>query len=120
MIIQISYRIPYGQKDMLKEYITALLKVVEDIEDVAKRLEMYGYKVNIILGNENLFNKFNNRYYYNIIKTKDLEINLKNIISDNATIENIKSRFNNGLRLWNTRDIGNFKYDNIEKIELEV
>lgn len=94
--------------------------VVEDIEDVAKRLEMYGYKVNIILGNENLFNKFNNRYYYNIIKTKDLEINLKNIISDNATIENIKSRFNNGLRLWNTRDIGNFKYDNVEKIELEV
>lgn len=104
----------------LKRYYS--VEQVTDIEDVAKIIEGYGYKVHENYNNENLFNVLNTRYYYNVIQCDDIEISL-NLINDDNTITRIIERFTNGLRLWNI-DKGAiaqylFVYDNVEKEYIE-
>lgn len=90
----------------------------EDIESVAKKLEYNGYKVCEYTTN-NLFNYANIRYYYNIIQCDYLNINL-DILTTNDIINNIKTRFIDGLRLWNNvdnleiSDAFRLNYDNVE------
>lgn len=90
---------------------------VKDIENCYIKLERFGYKVNIDVSSENIFNYFNYRYYYNFIKTTDLELSI-NILNSKDIINNIKDRFNNGLRLWNVENpnvvLGEYIYDNVE------
>ena len=40
------------------------------------------------------------RKRFNVVKTRDINIQLLNSITDNETINNIKERFNNGFRYW--------------------
>ena len=86
-----------------------------------------GYLVNEhIYQNTNIFEYVQNRFYYNVIKMVDSEVHLNNVIEDNYTVNLIKQRLNQGLRLWNINNvyptstgysqvsIGLFKYDNVE------
>lgn len=104
----------YGYQTVMPLYH---LSQVNDIDKVAEVYEEYGYKVNEHT-NENLFEYCNTRYYYNLIKCRDLEISLK-VLTDMSTINRIKERFINGVRMWNTNTtlgIGElFVYDNVEK-----
>lgn len=98
------------------------IEQVTDIEDVAKILEGYGYKVHENYNNENLFNILNTRYYYNVIQCDDIDISL-NLLNDDTTISRIIDRFTNGIRLWNVDngDIAQYLYiyDNVEKSFIE-
>ena len=98
---------------------------VNDIDKVAEQYEAYGYKVNEHYSKVNILDVLNTRYYYNVIKCEDMEINLK-VLNDELTITRIKDRFNSGLRLWNIKNLDNnmqmgdlFVYDNVEKKYLE-
>lgn len=98
------------------------VKEVTDIDDVAKDLEGYGYQVHENYAGVNLFDTLNTRYYFNYISCEELNINL-NILNDNTTIDNIKERFYDGIRLWNvdiiesvSLNIGDmYVYDNVER-----
>ena len=98
---------------------------VNDIDKVAEQYEAYGYKVNEHYSKVNILDTLNTRYYYNVIKCEDMEINLK-VLNDELTITRIKDRFNSGLRLWNISNLDEnmqmgdlFVYDNVEKKYLE-
>lgn len=98
---------------------------VNDIDKVAEQYEGYGYKVNEHYSKVNILDTLNTRYYYNVIKCEDMEINLK-VLNDELTITRIKDRFNSGLRLWNISNLDEnmqmgdlFVYDNVEKKYLE-
>lgn len=110
-----------------EKYIICAVDQVTDIVDVAQKYEGYGYAVHENYGKTNLF-EIGERYYFNIIKCDKLEIVLKNVISDNETLLNIKERFYNGLRLWNVyqedqiayfEECNPYKYDNVEIDNLE-
>lgn len=97
--------------------VTIINRVV-DYEEVAMKLEYYGYKVNKTIYNvNNIFDYFNYRYYYNVLKTANAKITGKILLS-NEQIIRIESRLNDGLRIWNrigTFEIGDaLSYDNIE------
>lgn len=102
---------------------------VEDFESVAHKYEMYGYKVHQVLSNPDFFNGslFNIRYYYNVIKTATMDINITGRIGTTAECDDIINRFNMGIRLWNTdtsgtlyaSKIGSYQYDNVEKSFIE-
>ena len=109
--------------DELTQILTPFYSVayVTDIEDCARRFESFGYKVHNTYFSTNLF-YLNNRYYYDIVKTSNMEITLTDYISDSTTVALIKSRFSNGLRLWHTDngvlrlDLGKVcYYDNVEQ-----
>lgn len=98
---------------------------VNDIDKVAEQYEAYGYKVNEHYSKVNILEALNTRYYYNVIKCEDMEINLK-VLNDELTITRIKDRFNSGLRLWNIKNLDTniqmgdlFVYDNVENKYLE-
>lgn len=99
-----------------------LVEQVKDLEDCALAFETFGYKVHDILYNTNIFDYYNTRYYYNIVKVKNCEISL-NLLNSEDIIQAIKERLSNGLRLWNVTSnsvvIGDFTYDNVEKDFLE-
>lgn len=96
---------------------------VNDIEHVARTMESYGYKVAEHYSDINPFEQFNVRHYYNVVQVSNMNLTL-NIINDNVTIERIKNRFKNGLRLWNIDTTTNETflplgkvcyYDNVEE-----
>lgn len=99
---------------------------VTDLEDVAKIYEGYGYAVHENYASINLFRELNTRYYYNVIKCDYLDIAIQGTINDQETLDNIKQRFYEGLRLWNvetpeqkTQLFIPFVYDNVEKEFIE-
>ena len=105
---------------MSREFdIIQSLWTVEDILDVGKNFEGYGYKVHEQYSNTNIFDKLNTRFYFNVIQCDKVNITLTGIVSDETTIFNITNRLNIGLRLWNVEngDIGEYLYvyDNVEK-----
>lgn len=113
--------------DILSESIFPCYYIYEvnDIDKVAEQYEAYGYKVNEHYSKVNILDVLNTRYYYNVIKCEDMEINLK-VLNDELTITRIKDRFNSGLRLWNIKNLKSymqmgdlFVYDNVEKKYLE-
>lgn len=78
-----------------------------------------GYKVDEYVSNiSNIFDYIQNRYYFNIVKMARVELYLDGVLGDNETIENIKDRFIDGLRIWsvvnNDVTMGDFQYDNVE------
>lgn len=68
----------------------------DNYKEVAILFESYGYKVDMPT-TLNLFS-MNNRYFYDYIQTKELNIH----IGDRSTERDFITRFNNGLRLWHT------------------
>lgn len=96
-----------------------------ELNAIARQVETRGYLVNEKITNNNncitLLTQQETRYYFNIIKTSNIDLYLVNIISDNETIEKIKERFNNGFRYWNYKRLEDnlnmtelLKYDNVE------
>lgn len=94
------------------------VNVVEDYLQVAKKLEYYGYKVSKYYNNKSLFDELNIRFYYNIIQCEDITFDLNDVINTQDIIQNIKNRFINGLRLWNS-DINYVRFD-LDNVEKEV
>lgn len=96
---------------------------VNDIDHVARVMESYGYKVAEHYSDVNPFDEFNIRHYYNVVQVSNMNLTL-NVLNDNVTIERIKDRFKNGLRLWNIDTTTNETflplgkvcyYDNVEE-----
>lgn len=89
---------------------------VSDLTEVAEEYENYGYSVNELYYNTNILD-INNRYYYNIVCAKDLKFDLL-VLSTNDIKDDIRNRFEVGLRLWNkshnTNILDNIIYDNVE------
>lgn len=97
---------------------------VNDIDHVARVIESYGYKVAEHYSDVNPFEEFNIRHYYNVVQVSNMNLTL-NVLNDNVTIERIKDRFKNGLRLWNIDTTTNETYlplgkvcyyDNVEEV----
>lgn len=103
-------------------------ETVNDIEYVAHKFEQYGYLINEEIHEDQILNYFNTRYYFNVIKFKDVSITLEYICS-NDLLQNIKERLQNGLRMWNIHDesysrlpvidYNKFNYDNVENEYIE-
>lgn len=99
--------------------IFAYTAYVDDIEEVARKLEYFGYKVNKLYNNVTLYgNDLYNRLYYNVIKANEIFITISNHINTEDLIFSIKERLRSGLRLWNMNNnvemLTNLKYDNVE------
>ena len=107
--------------------IFSRISIVNDYEQCAQYYHRNGYYVNDYvngLDEYEIFDMVNNRYYFNILKMKNMDISLADVINDENTIELIKERLSNGIRLWNIAplssilndrfDIGTFEYDNVE------
>lgn len=94
--------------------------MVKDLEKIGKTYELYGYKVDKYVDNLNsIFDYCNIRYYYNIIKTINIEFDL-NIMTTTNIINDIRVRFEDGLRIWNNpNNIMDFTYDNVENDFIE-
>lgn len=98
---------------------------VIDFEQCANYYHRNGYLVNEYVNNvENIFEYVQNRWHFNILKMSIAEVHLHNVIEDDDTIDSIKQRLEDGIRLWNINNqqsgttvrpvIGNFYYDNVE------
>ena len=93
---------------------------VKDIEQVAKKLEWYGYKVNYNYTNTNILldSTVQPRYYFNIIKCSSISIDMVGFIKDNVILDDIETRLKNGLRIWDYNHqntmLDNLIYDNVE------
>lgn len=95
------------------------IQQVTNYEQSAKYFQRNGYLVNDYINNvNNLFSYIQNRYYFNVLKMAKCELVLTDAISDSETIENIKDRLFDGLRLWNISNqevvMGDFTSDNVE------
>lgn len=95
---------------------------VNDFEQCAQYYHRYGYLVDeYVSGIDDIFQYVNTRYYYNVLKMREIDISLVNYPSSNDILELIRERLENGIRLWNVtqyttnaRYIGDYEYDNIE------
>ena len=76
---------------------------VQDIEEVGKFYETYGYKVTDIVHSVSL-SSFSNRVYYDYILINNATIKLTGVLQDNLTVSLIADRLSEGLRLWHTYD----------------
>lgn len=99
--------------------IFAYTAYVDDIEEVGRKLEYFGYKVDKLYNNVTLYgNELYNRLYYNVIKADEIFITISNHINTEDLIFSIKERLRSGLRLWNMNNnvemLTNLKYDNVE------
>lgn len=101
-----------------------------NIISYAKYFESVGYKVNEWYDNLKIFNNdspISIRYYFNVIKMQDMNIDLHGCPSDNETIDNILQRFYDGIRLWRVDNEANLYgkmgqptlYDNVERSFVE-
>lgn len=108
--------------DLLSKFTTVFQEIdcVTDIEEVAKKIEYFGYKVHKVLRNENLLTNATllPRYYYNIIQCDELTVDVDYYLQDQEILNDIEARFKDGLRLWtkanNTNMLDNLIYDNVE------
>lgn len=112
--------------DVLTDAMDIIYEVrkCQDIDDVARHYESYGYDVHEVYTDKNIFTDMKTRYYYNYYEVEDMNITL-NILNDNTTINNIKDRFKSGIRLWEINNMGDLKlgqvclYDNVEIKEVD-
>lgn len=98
---------------------------VNDYEQCAQYYHRYGYLVDEYINEvDNIFDYVSTRYYYNVLKMRDVDISLVNSPASTEVLDLIKERLENGIRLWNCDhqhtfvDIGNYAYDNIERSNL--
>lgn len=99
-----------------------IFKQIEEVIDYTQCGNYYhrnGFLINEhINAKSDIFGYISTRYYFNIIKMSIAEVHLHHVIEDETTVEEIKARLNDGVRLWNIRNtgvtIGDFQYDNVE------
>lgn len=104
-----------------------ILDVATNIDAVATIYESIGYLVDeFVLGSP----IFNDRQIFNYVECEEIDLSLVNAISSEEFTNDIRTRFMDGIRFWNTEtmkklrdtahpiDLGDVcKYDNIEKWE---
>lgn len=77
-------------------------EVVRDINQCGHYFHRNGALVNeYINSRDNIFDYVNTRYYFNVLKMNDVDLHLLNVVEDDTTVESVKDRLSNGLRLWN-------------------
>ncbi len=105
--------------DIMNDCVDVIRRIeyVKDIDNVAKLLEQFGYNVDKTYINTNIFN-LNYRYYYNIVRCDNLQIDPVDCIIGNTDKNDFISRFQKGLRLWN-KDNNNEMYDNLQYDNVE-
>lgn len=89
---------------------------VEDINQCMNYFENYGLLINKTINRDNLNNLYN-RYYYDYVKFKDVEVDFGCIVSLDLR-DNFISRLKNGVRFWHYSsgdNIGVYNNDNVEK-----
>lgn len=119
-----------GNYDALQRILGLSLKqfvrkfVVNDIEAVGRKLELYGYKQNIsaIYSTSKYINEIeNNRYYYNCLEIRINDYEISRFIPNDIMADFIE-RLSNGVRLFNmlhnTNLSDNLIYDNVETEEI--
>lgn len=85
---------------------------VIDFEQCAQFFHRNGYLVNEYINHKsNIFNYVKNRYYFNVLKMSDVDLHLVNVIEDDDTVDQIKRRLFDGLRLWDMH--GHKKYNSL-------
>ena len=111
---------------MFSKYKSPYLKkfMVTDIENCARKLEEYGYRVNKVINSPlgiYIYNLCKNRKYYNCVSAKVTQY-LTYCLIPNEIINDINSRLENGLRFINMNNLPNnwkipyiFEYDNVEE-----
>ena len=105
-----KYKSPYLKKFM-----------VSDIENCARKLEEFGYRVNeVYVGESYMQNLCNNRFYYNCISVRVTTYKTLCFIP-NEIINDINERLENGLRFINMSSLDEdqpisdiFRFDNVE------
>lgn len=103
------------------EDLVYVLYQVEDIEQVAQYYHRNGYLVNEYYNDPcmllSLINYVENRYYFNILKLANCNVDLLLFTAGEDIKEDIEYRLNMGIRIWNydVNDIGNYSYDNVER-----
>lgn len=103
-------------------YIKTL--VVEDIETVASKLELYGYKQNkqqIYTSSKTIDTIEKNRYYYNCLEMRINDYELLTFVASDI-MNNFIERLSNGVRIFdmshNNNLADNLIYDNVELEEI--
>ena len=108
--------------DLFIDTLNVLIRFgrVRDYENVARKIEYYGYPVNEYYRENgfNGFNDFNIRYYYNICQM-DSVILIENLVIEDVLKADFMARLKNGIRLWNMRSTNDYigralQYDNVE------
>lgn len=80
---------------------------VQDYEVCANFFHRNGYLVNEhVNAIADIFSYVNTRFYFNVLKMSDVDLHLSGVIEDTSTLEIIKDRLNQGLRLWNIINVG--------------
>ena len=96
---------------------------VPDIENVARTYYLYGNKVEKYVYN---IKDCISRVFFNYIESDNIDFQIEYYFNDREIIDDIKRRFANGIRFWMINyktnklllDIGNYKYDNTDKINV--
>ena len=103
------------------EDLVYVLYQVEDIEQVAQYYHRNGYLVNEYYNEPSmlfsLIDYVRNRYYFNILKLANCNVDFLSCTTGEDIKEDIEYRLINGIRIWNyeVNDIGNYSYDNVER-----
>mgnify|MGYP004697445043 CR=1 FL=1 len=95
---------------------------VNDFNQCAQYYHRNGYLVDEYINEvDSIFDYVSTRYYYNILKMRDVDISLVNSPISTEILDLITERLENGIRLWNCDEhntfvkIGNYTYDNVER-----
>lgn len=84
-------------------WIFAEVEYVRDFSQCAHYYHRNGYRVDEYVNNiQHIFDYVYNRVYYNIVKMSSIELHLANVLEDETTIDTIKERLEEGVRLWTT------------------
>lgn len=96
--------------------------IVNNYEQCAQYYHRNGYLVDEYINEvDSIFDYVSTRYYYNILKMRDVDISLVNSPASTEILELIAERLENGIRLWNCDhqrtfvNIGDYKFDNVER-----
>ena len=82
--------------------IFSKLEKVRDYEICAQYYHRNGYLVDeYVNAISNIFTYVNTRYYFNVLKMRDVDLHLHNVLEDTNTIGAINDRLEQGVRLWN-------------------
>jgi len=106
----------YNTDTIFASYIPRyIVQCSNKIDDIAWYFHMNGYLVNEYYYGSNLIAYITNRYYFNIIKTGDIEFTISVLISEHLR-QSIKDRFAKGMRFWrhDANILSTVNYDNVE------
>ena len=94
-------------------------ELVNDFSQCANYYHRNAFLVNeYIDAKADIFGYIQNRYFFNVLKMQVPNVHLHNVIEDDDSVDAIKDRLLDGVRLWNVNNtgvvIGDFSKDNVE------